>query len=141
MEKKILIVDDEVNFSVLLAKRLTQAGYIVESASNGKEAIGSYIKALYDKAPFSVILLDMRMPDLNGIETLEILRQEEKLRGIKSGAGVSVIVLTAYDEPWMDPLMIKDCDDYIVKSCDNKELIRKIGNCIKKKSKRANPPK
>ena len=134
MGRKILVVDDELDFIRIMTKALEQAGYEIDAAVNGREAIGAYLESLQSKKPFSLILLDIRLPDLNGIEVLQIIRKEEKIRDIKENARVPIIMLTAYDEPWMDPTLIKGSDDYMLKSSNNEELLKKIeeklkGNC------------
>jgi CheY-like chemotaxis protein len=103
----------------------------VESASNGREGIGAYIESLHNQKPFSLILLDIRMPDINGVSVLDIIRKEEGLRGIELEKGVPILMLTAYDTPWMDPSLIEGCDDYILKSSNNEELLKKIEEKIK----------
>ena len=80
MAKRILIVDDERDFVTIMTTVLQQAGYECDTARNGREAIGAYIESMYSKKLLSLILLDISMPGLNGLEVLELLRKEEKLR-------------------------------------------------------------
>lgn len=71
--KRVLIVDDEVDFLILIKKRIESWGYRVITASNGEEAI----EAL-DSAHPHVIILDYVMPDINGIELLRKIRKTNK---------------------------------------------------------------
>jgi CheY-like chemotaxis protein len=71
--KRILIVDDEVDFLTLIKKRIESWGYIVITASSGDEAL----EALDTTSP-RVIVLDYMMPDINGIELLRKIRKTNK---------------------------------------------------------------
>jgi DNA-binding NtrC family response regulator len=74
-EKKIhlLIVDDEVNFLETIAKRLRLKGFDVATASNGKDAL-----KVAKKGKFDVAILDLKMPDMDGTEVLEVLKGRHK---------------------------------------------------------------
>ncbi|MFH1594739.1 MAG: response regulator [Candidatus Omnitrophota bacterium] len=126
MSKKILIIDDEEDFRSITSVSLEHNGYMTETARNGKEGIGAYLASIYTNAPIDLILLDIRMPVLSGLEVLDIIRREERDRGVGPGREVPIIVLTAYYEPWMNPLITKGGTDYIVKSPSDYELFRKI---------------
>lgn len=80
---KILIVDDEKNIRLALKQCLLAEKYEVETAVNGLEGYEKILESEYD-----VILLDMKMPGLNGLEVLHKIRQE--------GKDVDVIMMTAY---------------------------------------------
>ncbi len=67
--KKILLVDDELPIRTLLCETLTSKGHQVSTASSGKEAIALLMKERPD-----LIVLDIAMPDMNGIETLKKIR-------------------------------------------------------------------
>jgi DNA-binding response OmpR family regulator len=68
METKILLVDDEVEFTSILSERLSSRGYKVETANDGIQAINKVSDMNFD-----AVILDLAMPGLDGIETLEIL--------------------------------------------------------------------
>ena len=68
METKVLLVDDEVEFTSVLSERLGNRGFKVETANDGIEAIKKVRDINYD-----AIILDFAMPGLDGIETLQIL--------------------------------------------------------------------
>ena len=81
--KRILLVDDEPELLKAMRIRLTSWGYDVLTAANGKEAIQLVKKEVPD-----AIILDIMMPDLDGVETLRRIRRFNKK--------VPVIMLTAY---------------------------------------------
>jgi len=81
--KRILVVDDEAKMRRILEMALKGMGHQVEQAGDGVEAL-----AAIDNAPFDLVLTDLRMPRMDGIELLRELRQR--------GEEVPVIVLTAY---------------------------------------------
>ena len=131
MSNKILIVDDEKELNEVLSARVEYAGYSVESVNNGREAIGAYIESLH-KEPFSLILLDIMMPGLNGMEVLKIIREEEELRGIGYGNGVRVIMLTALKDSWMKTIN-EGGDDYLIKPYESGNLLKKIQEKLEEK--------
>lgn len=83
MKEKILIVDDERLICRSLAKEFAQEGYTVFTAENGKEAL-----ALYEEESPEVVLLDLKLPDMNGLEVLKRLRELDK--------NITVLIITAY---------------------------------------------
>lgn len=82
--KKVLIVDDEADVLKAISKRLTTDGYSVITATNGREAI----TAAQSQQP-DIILLDIKMPDMDGAEVIA------KLKGHPSTDSIPVILLTA----------------------------------------------
>ena len=107
----------------------------MQTASSGQEAVETFIKYFYD-GPFDVILLDINMPDMDGIDVLKLLRQEEELRGVKDVDGVIVVMQTGMKESWMDAFQ-KGCDDYIIKPYSFQELLNKINEKIQIKKERS----
>lgn len=86
MAKRILIVDDESDFVQLVLYRLQRAGYEVEFATRGMEALNKARLALPD-----LIVLDLLLPDLDGLTVCEILRRQPSTRA------TPVIMVTAAD--------------------------------------------
>ena len=84
-KKKILMVDDEIDFVEIMTQRIESWGYEVISASNGKEALDLFT----DKKP-DVIILDYLMPDINGIDLLKKIREINQ--------GVPVLMFSAKAE-------------------------------------------
>jgi CheY-like chemotaxis protein len=67
---RILIVDDDPFARSMLQSMLTDAGYEVHEASNGREALGAY-----GERPADVVILDVLMPEMEGLETIQRLKQ------------------------------------------------------------------
>ena len=124
MAKKILIVDDEPELVQALQIRLKQAGYKVLSAYNGDECL-----KLVRKKP-DLILLDIMMPTLSGIEVCQLLKEGPKLKNIP------IIFLTAKDtkEDRIKGLSA-GADEYIVKPFYSEDLLNKIKKALEGKSK------
>ncbi len=70
MEKKILIVDDEFNSRTLLAQLFQEDGYSADTAENGKTALESL-----DGTPFDILITDIRMPVMDGIELFHRVKE------------------------------------------------------------------
>ena len=77
MTKKVLVVDDELDFIELLRYRLPNPEYIVLSATNGTDALNQ----VWHHSP-DVILMDLLLPDLDGLTLCEILRRQSATRQI-----------------------------------------------------------
>jgi len=68
--KKILVVDDEKSIRDIMKITLVKLGYIAESAKNGKEAL-----EISEKEDFPLILMDLRLPEIDGVELCERIRE------------------------------------------------------------------
>ena len=111
-KKKILVVDDEVNQGLLYEQELTDEGYDVDVVNSGREAVEMVGKVAYD-----LIVLDIGMPAMDGLETLgKMLGMDNRL---------PVILNTAYPS-YKDNFMSWAADAYVVKSHDLTELKEKI---------------
>jgi CheY-like chemotaxis protein len=120
---KILVVDDNFENQQLLIEILRDQAHC-DAASNGKEAIDKYNVSLNDK-PYDLILLDIEMPEIGGLELLRKIRQSEEAAGIPLGEGVAIIMVTAHKKPFLDAFY-QGCNDYIIKPIDADKLIQKI---------------
>ncbi|NNI31053.1 response regulator [Pasteurella multocida] len=109
---KILLVDDDVELIELLAELLTLEGFEIDMANNGLQALQK-LDLSYD-----LVLLDIMMPVLNGVETLKKIRQE---------FSVPVIMLTACGDD-IDRILGLElgADDYIPKPFNDRELVARI---------------
>ena len=86
-EGNVLVVDDDRNAVDILNRLLTKEGFVVQCAHGGREAL-----ALVAAHPIDVILLDVMMPDMDGFQVCEALRQNDRTREIP------IILLTAKDD-------------------------------------------
>ncbi len=113
LNSRILIVDDEPANIYFLEDLLTQEGYRVETASNGSECFESL-----SKTPAEVILLDIMMPVMSGLEVLEKIVKDSELNRIP------VIMVTAKIQSTdLQEAMDKGAFDYIKKPIDDIELL------------------
>jgi len=114
MKAKILIVDDEKILTTVLKNLLTREGYEVAIAENGETAL-RFLK----NEPLDVVLLDLRLPDANGLDLLP------KIRELAPEAGV--IIITAYAEIRSAVSAIKEgAFDYLAKPFEDEELLLTI---------------
>ena len=117
----VLLVDDEKEFVEFLAKRIQERGISVEYVFSGEEAIDKIKKRLFD-----VVVLDIKMMGIDGVETL---KQLKKLKPT-----MEVIMLTGHAslESGIES-MKTGAFDYLVKPFDFTELMGKINNAFAKK--------
>jgi DNA-binding NtrC family response regulator len=120
---KLLLVDDEVGFLDILAKRLRKRGMEVTSASTGTEAI-----RVIRKSDFDVAVLDLKMEDIDGIEVLKIFR--------KAYPEMQVIMLTGHGSAKAAREGIElGAFDYLTKPCELDDLLEKIHKARAAKSR------
>jgi CheY-like chemotaxis protein len=113
---KLLVVDDEENIRFLFKEELEEEGYSVDVASNGLEALDKIKQAVFD-----LVILDIKMPGMNGIEALNEIKNMNK--------NLPVILCSAYGEFKQD-FSSWASDGYVVKSADTKELKQTIKNLL-----------
>ena len=118
--KKILVVDDEENIRFLYKEELMDEGYQVTLAASGQEALD-----LLGKSEPDLITLDIKMPDMDGIETLRKIKELNK--------NIPVVLCTAYGQYKQD-FSSWASDAYVVKSADLAELKSVIREILDKKS-------
>jgi len=122
-QTKILLVDDEVEFASALAERLQLRGYDVKTANNALEALA----LIHTHVP-DVIILDLKIPGMDGIETLKTIK--------KIDSTIEVIMLTGHgDVESVAEGMKSGVFEYIMKPVDIGELTVKIDNAMKKRTK------
>ena len=121
MPKHILVVDDDETIAKNLKLRLDSAGYIVTAVGNGFEAIGRFIFS-FESEPIHAILLDVKMPEITGLDVLAAIRKEEEFRGIKYGDGVPIIMITGLVSACIKAFN-RGCDDYLLKPYDSEKLL------------------
>lgn len=124
---RILIVDDDFSNRMLLSKLLAEHGECVLE-ENGKNALGAFVKALHDGAPFDLVLLDILMPEIDGQELLQIMRAVELRWGVTIGHEAKVLMITSVSDPKAaTKAFFKGCaTGYLVKPVDKKTLDEKI---------------
>lgn len=120
MNERILIIEDEVKIARFLELELTYEGYIVEKVHDGREGLNKFREGSFD-----LVLLDIMLPSMNGMEVLRRIRQNSE---------VPIIMLTAKDET-MDKVSGLDmgADDYVTKPFEIEELLARIRVALKRK--------
>lgn len=111
----ILVVDDMADNCFLLKAILEAEGYTVEIANNGSAAL-----AKAEALPPKLMLLDVMMPDMNGYEVTQRIRQSTKL------ANLPVVLITAHDKESATRGKAAGANDFICKPFDFDELIRRV---------------
>jgi DNA-binding NtrC family response regulator len=111
---KILLVDDDQNFLSITKKRLAKRGYTVQTASNGAEALESL-----RSQNIQVVILDVKMPGMNGFEILMKIKMQFPLVQVIMLTGVPTVGCAS------DSLKIGALN-YLIKPVDFEELLRKI---------------
>ena len=121
-EPNVLLVDDEAPFVDTMTKRLTKRNLNVKSALSGEAAL----EALKADSHIDVVILDVKMPGMDGIETLKEIRKSFPL--------VEVIMLTGHAtvETSIEG-MRQGAFDYLMKPCEMDVLMEKVTTAAKKK--------
>jgi DNA-binding response OmpR family regulator len=124
---RILLVEDDFNLAETLAEAITDQRYVVDVADDGESAL-NYIKNL----DYDLILLDVMLPDLNGIDLCQKLRSQ--------GYQMPILMITALDTV-SDKITGLDAgaDDYIIKPVDLGELFARIRALLRRGST-SSPP-
>ncbi len=121
MEERILIVDDEELICRLLGRRLSKEGYTCVTACNGKEAL----KLLYAE-PFSLIISDIKMPEMDGLELLRRVKA--------TNPGMMVMMVTAYPDIDMAMEAVRlGAYDFILKPADLDLVVLSVKKALEKK--------
>ncbi len=120
MNKKILIIDDQDNFCETLGSILSARGYQVKKALNGREALKKLAGFLPD-----LIILDMVMPEMNGLEVCIKIKKESSLKNIP------VLMMSGFDsEDRKANSFIAGADDYITKPFSPEQLLGRISELL-----------
>lgn len=121
---KVLVVDDEVPFVEAMSKRLAKRDLDVVTAFDGQEALAK----LAQDPGIDIVILDVKMPGMSGLETLKLMKQAHPL--------VEVIMLTGHATvaSAIDGLKL-GAFDYLMKPCDMDLLVAKIAEAEVKKAR------
>lgn len=116
-KKKILVVDDSIVIRKMVEIALEEENYHIETAVSGKDGL-----AVTDKINPDLVILDMMLPDINGIEIL---------KAVKASKGIPVIMLSGKDSPQMvEKAKSEGADEFLPKPFKDDELLSKIKNLL-----------
>ena len=117
VRKRILVVDDNVTSASMLVSMLEPLGFEVGTAENGREGVSQALELKPD-----LVLLDLVMPKMDGLEAVQEMRQHRELDGIRiAGISATVTESTRKEE------FAAACDDFIAKPIRLELLLKKIG--------------
>ena len=117
---RVLLVEDDPTTSKSIEMMLTNANFNVYATDLGEEGIDP--AKLYD---YDLILLDVQMPEIDGLEFLKMLRAYEDKKGTLQDQRIPIIMVTSLKKPIFDAFN-RGCDDYFLKSSSPELLIQKI---------------
>jgi DNA-binding response OmpR family regulator len=123
--EKVLCVDDDLSLLRLYQEELTDDGYKVILAKDGKDALKKF-----EKESPNVVVMDIRMPAMDGIETLTAMLGKDRQ--------VPVILNTAYPQ-YRENFMTWGAEAYVIKSSDLTELKQKIREVLDRRKKGEKP--
>ena len=109
----ILVVDDDDDFRETLSEVLAEAGYPVQQAENGEVALGR----IAEEAP-GIVLLDLKMPVLDGWGVVERMRKDPK------SSHIPILILSAYGFEWESELL--GAQGYVPKSVGMEEILERV---------------
>ena len=116
MGRKILVVDDEKNIRELISYNLSQEGYEILTAADGREA-----EEMVEGKDVDLIILDLMLPEIDGFTLCRRLKSSDKFRQIP------IIMLTARDEETDKVVGLElGADDYITKPFGTRELVARV---------------
>lgn len=119
--KRILVVDDELDLLDLIELILTNEGYDIHKAQNGKEAIN-----LAGKNDYDIVIMDIMMPEMDGWETIKAIRADKK------NVNIPIIMLTCRDNSQDKYYAIQEgIEDYITKPFTPNHLVNVINDIFK----------
>lgn len=121
---RVLIVDDDPEAVRLIAKRLQPEGYQMEIARDGEEALAKGMEQ-----PFDLVLLDINLPKVDGLEVLSRLKKERP--------EITVVMMTAYgSEKIVVDALRRGADDYLMKPLDENEPVPTVRQSLKARRRR-----
>ena len=121
--KRILVVDDEQYLLSTIRLWLKVEGYDVSIADNGVKALQKIFQANTNDTTFDLIILDIQLPEMNGIQLMDKLKRLH--------IGIPVLVITGYgDRNLLMELMKRNCSNYLDKPFDEKILLLHVKNIL-----------
>ena len=117
--RRILVVDDDTVICNVFAVMLRRAGFEADSAGDGLEGVGMWESGNYD-----LVLMDVQMPRMDGLEATRIIREKERM----SGGHTPIVAITAYAlHKDKEQCLAAGMDAYVSKPIDFKKFFQIIG--------------
>ncbi len=124
-EQHILVVEDEQHMANSIRFVLSLENYLVSIAGNGRQAIETILSAKESDHPVDLVITDIWMPELSGLEMLK------KLKRLK--IHIPILVITAMDSQKVQQELSRfDCSGYMGKPFDDCTLLEKVADILKK---------
>lgn len=120
MPKKILLVDDSNTVLMMEQMILAHGRYVLRTARDGEEAI----ERARSEQP-DLILLDVVMPKMNGLDALQAIRADDQIKHIPV-----IMVTTRSEAASMETGFARGCNDYVTKPVNSTELLTKVRNLL-----------
>jgi len=120
MPKKILLVDDSNTVLMMEQMILAHGRYVLRTARDGEEAI----ERARSEQP-DLILLDVVMPKMNGLDALQAIRADDQIKHIPV-----IMVTTRSEAQSMETGFARGCNDYVTKPVNSAELLTKVRNLL-----------
>ncbi|MBI5185658.1 MAG: response regulator [Nitrospinae bacterium] len=123
--QKILVVDDDEPLRFALSLSLKMSGFRLETAGNGREALDKILSAIEGKSPFDLLITDIIMPEMNGLELVERLSH--------AGVKIPVLVMSAHARgaKIFCPLPRKGIACFLEKPFNMEEMIHSVNLLLK----------
>lgn len=118
-QKKIILADDDKTIHLPLSYYLTEEGFEVLTVDDGRQAFSEIEHAAKTDRSFDLLITDIEMPELSGLELIDKLSDE--------GILLPILVITGFgDKQNITQLRQRGCDHYIIKPIQEKELIESV---------------
>lgn len=125
--RHILLADDEAGFRFSAGLALRMAGFKVSEAADGKAALDTLIRFRDEGVPVDMVISDVRMPDLSGVELVSAMLQHK--------VQVPVFVISGYfDESVLSELSLAGCAGYMEKPFQLEELVRRVEGILDRRA-------
>jgi DNA-binding response OmpR family regulator len=123
--KRIMIVEDDLPLLHSLSFTLKRQKCLVDTASNGKDALGRILEARQAGAPFHLLVTDIGVPGISGLELIDRLHE--------LGARIPILVITAgADKDLAAQLIRRGGNDLLVKPFDADEFVKRIASILER---------
>ena len=121
--KRILVADDDENICQSLTMLLEDAGYVVEVAKDGVQALEKFLVAEEVSEPFDLLITDVYMPRMTGLELIDET-QRHRLT-------LPILIITGFcNDETSEQLANRGCSDFIYKPFESKELIERVAGAL-----------